>query len=247
MPQIRVRVFVSLVVLSCAASSSAQDRPRGFISVNGGYQASTTEFDDSFTFSAHQETGTSRVTYPIDAGPSFDAGGGVRLWRGLGVGVAVSRFTRDGSVRATSSVPHPFFLQQHREVAGEADRIRREETAIHVQAQYSVPIGRRLHVTLMGGPSVLQVNQALVIDVNYTEEYPYDTAAFSGVDSTRQKGTKSGFNAGADVRWMFTRHIGAGAVVRFSRATIDLDAAENRTVSVDVGGAQAGAGLRIGF
>ena len=51
------------------------------------------------------------------------------------------------------------------------------------------------------------------------------TASFTGVDTARQKGTKTGFNVGADVRWMFTSRIGAGALVRLARATIDLEAA----------------------
>lgn len=247
MSHIRFAASFLVVVVTCAGSAAAQDRPRGFIGINGGYQASTTEFDDNFTFTAHQETGTTRVSYPIDAGPAFDAGGGIRLWRGLGVGVAVSRFTIDSTVSATSSIPHPFFLRQNREVSGEAEGIRREETGIHVQAQYSVPLGRRLQLTLMAGPSLLQVSQAVVIDVNYTEEYPYDTAAFSGVDSTRKKGSKVGFNAGADVRWMFTRNIGLGVMARFTRATVDLDPVDDRTITVDAGGAQVGVGLRVGF
>lgn len=241
---------LSLLLLSAAVTVTpvfAQQDSRGFISINGGYQATTTDFDDSFTFTRDQETGTTRVGYPIDAGATFDVGGGVRLWRGLGFGLAVSRFSRDGIAPATSSVPHPLFLQQPREVAGDGQGIRREETGVHVQAQYSLPLSGSLQVTLMGGPSILQVNQAMVIDVNYSEEYPYDTAEFTGVDTNRKKASKTGYNAGADVRWMFTRNVGAGVVLRFTRATVDLDAGEGRTVAVDAGGGQVGAGLRISF
>ncbi len=35
--------------------------------------------------------------------------------------------------------------------------------------------------------------------------------------------------------WMLTRKFGVGGILRFSRATVDLDAPNNRTVSVDVG------------
>jgi hypothetical protein len=99
----------------------------------------------------------------------------------------------------------------------------------------------------MGGPSFVQLDQTLVIDVNYTEEYPYDTATFSGVDSAGKSGSASGFNAGADVRFMFNRFVGVGALVRLTRATVRLDAADDRTVSVDAGGAQAGVGVRLLF
>jgi hypothetical protein len=259
-----MRIVVPVAAVVCALLAvapkpvAAQSRPRPAarptsplprvsIGISGGYQATTTEFDDAFDFTIYQETGSTRVTYPVEAGPLFDVSGGVRLWRGLGVGLAVSRFALDGVAATTTSVPHPLFLGQNRQVIGEGDAIRREESGIHVQAQYLVAVGRKLHVTLMAGPSVLQVNQALVIDVNYTQEYPYDTATFTGVDSRRVKASAVGFNAGADVRWMFSRTIGAGVLVRFTRATVDLDAADNRTISVDAGGTQIGAGVRFAF
>lgn len=236
-----------LLAALSAAPAAAQSPAGGFIAINGGYQATTTEFADSVTFTRDQETGSTRASYPIDAGALFDVGGGVRLWRRFGVGLAVSRFTRDGTAGTTSSVPHPLFLQQHRDVSGDADGIDREETAVHVQALFMLPLTGRLQIALMGGPSFWQVNQSMVSDVNYSETYPYDTATFTGVDTTRVTARKSGFNAGADVRWMFTRAVGAGAFVRFTRATVDLEPAAGRTVTVDAGGAQVGAGLRIGF
>jgi hypothetical protein len=85
-----------------------------------------------------------------------------------------------------------------------------------------------------------------VTDVSISSTYPYDAATFVGVDSRRISGTATGFNAGADVRWMFTRNIGVGGLVRFTRAKVDLEI-DGRTVQVDAGGAQAGAGLRLAF
>ena len=255
----RLRVLPCVCLLATLAAVPASAQPvsrrfirsvptpaRGFISINGGYQGTTTEFGDTYNFTRNQETGTTRLTYPVDAGPTFDIGGGVKLWRHMGVGVAVSRFTRGGIVSATAAIPHPFFLQQHRDVEGESNA-GHEETGIHLQAQYALPLSGRLQVTLMGGPSVLQVNQTMVVDVNYTEEYPYDTATFAGVEAARKKGSKTGFNLGADVRWMLTRTVGLGALVRFTRATIDLEAAQDRTVSVEAGGTQVGVGLRVAF
>lgn len=214
------------------------------IGFSGGYQPSTTTFDDSFTFPLHQETGTTRTTYAVEAGPLFDGGVGVRLWKRLGAGIAVSFFEVDGTVSAASSVPHPFFLDQPRTVEGEAGGVRRTETAVHLQAQYSLPLRGRLQVTLAGGPTVIQAEQALVLDVNYAETYPYDTATFAGVDTAGRSASATGFNAGVDVRYMFTRAVGAGGFVRFTRASVQLDAAD-RTVSFDAGGTQAGVGIRI--
>ena len=93
---------------------------------------------------------------------------------------------------------------------------------------------------------MLDIKQSIATEVNYTEQFPYDAATFVGVDSRRISGTATGFNVGADVRWMFTRNIGVGGLVRFTRAKVDLEI-DSRTVQVDAGGAQVGAGLRLAF
>ena len=123
--------------------------------------------------------------------------------------------------------------------------MRREETAIHFQAQYQLPPFGRLHVVLAGGPSLIDVKQTVVIDVNYAEEFPYDTATFTGVDSKRGTGTATGFNAGVDFQWMFTRSW-AWALVRITKATVDLNV-DNRIIQVDAGGTQIAAGIRLAF
>jgi hypothetical protein len=237
---------LACAVLALSTAAAAQPPPRYWFGLSGGYQPTTTEFDDRFTFDLYRETATTSVTYPVDAGFVFDAGGGVRLWHGLGAGLAVSRFVLDGMVSTTTTLPHPFFLQQNREVTGDADGLSRDETGIHVQAQYHAPIGK-LHLILMGGPSFFRVNQTMVTDVNYSEEYPYDTATFTGVDSRSVEGSATGFNAGLDARWMFSRTIGVGALLRFTRATIDLETPGNRTIPVDAGGTQFGVGVRFAF
>jgi hypothetical protein len=251
-------LFVSALPLLCGSQAGAQTRtrttrppdrtPRISLAVSGGSQTSTTEFDDRFDFELYRETATTRVHYPVDGGFLFDAGGGVRLWRGLGAGLAVSRFAVDGSASTSTSLPHPFFLNQPRQVDGDADQIRREETGIHVQAQYSLPLTRSLHLMLMAGPSILRVNQTLVSRVNYSEEYPYDAATFTGVERRTADGSAGGFNAGVDLRWLISRHVGIGAMVRLTRAEIDLDPGDSRpAVTVDAGGAHIAAGLRFAF
>ena len=46
---------------------------------------------------------------------------------------------------------------------------------------------------------------------------------------------------------MFTRHLGAGGIVQITRARARLAAGNDRTITVDAGGVQAGAGIRFFF
>jgi hypothetical protein len=245
---LRTVLFSVAIALSAAASATAQTWPeRVLISVNGAFQATTNDFSDRFEFERYLETGSTEVDYPVQGGFAFDAGAGYRFWKNLAAGVAVSHFTRDDVAGTTSSVPHPFFFNQPREVTGDATGVKRSETAVHIQAMYLVNPGGRLRLVLSGGPSFFTLEQDLVTDVTITETFPYDTAAFGSAQKSRKKGSAAAFNVGADVMWMLNRTFGVGGLVRFSRASVDLDAPPNRTISVDAGGVYAGGGIRILF
>jgi hypothetical protein len=250
----KILLLATLTTCAGAAPGFAQTRPaaaptpnpRVRAMINGGYQPSTTSFDDSFTFTLYQETGTTEISYDVGAGAIFEGGAAVRVWKGLALGGVISHFSVDSPGTVTSSVPHPFFLERYRQVTGEPEGMHREETAIHFQAQYQLPPFGRLHVVLAGGPSLIDVKQTVVIDVNYAEEFPYDTATFTGVDSKRGTGTATGFNAGVDLQWMFNPKLGVGALVRITKATVDLNV-DNRIIQVDAGGTQIAAGIRLAF
>ena len=79
----------------------------GYLSFNGGTQATSTTFDDNIGFTAFHEDADFNAGYGIGTGTVFDAGGGVRLASGLGFGVGVSRFekTRSRGDRCTRAAP----------------------------------------------------------------------------------------------------------------------------------------------
>jgi hypothetical protein len=243
---LRVVLLSTAIVLTGVPASAQNWSERVFISVNGAFQVTKNSFDDRFTFELNQETGSTDVDYPGDGGFVFDAGAGYRLVKNFGVGGSFSYFTHEGTAQTTSSFPHPFFFNQPREVTGET-AVTRTETAIHIQAMYLWDPSGPLRLVLSGGPSFFTVEQELVTQVRITESFPYDTATFASADTRREKGSAPAFNIGADVFWMFTPQFGVGGLVRFSRASVDLDTADNRAVSVDAGGAYVGGGVRIVF
>jgi hypothetical protein len=242
--------FLSLcaaAALATAAPAAAQPEiGRLTVSVNAGVQTSATGFSDHFEFERDIETATVDVRYPIKPEVLFDGGVILRLWKNLGAGVAVSRVTGDGSAEVDAQIPHRLQFQQPRAVEGEEDGIVHAETGIHLQLQYSIPIASRFTLVLSGGPSRLSVEQDLVTEVLYDEAYPYDEATFRSATTRRAKASVTGYNAGADLRWMPGR-IGVGGLVRFTRGSLDLVTENNRRIRVRAGGVQVGAGIRIGF
>ena len=239
----------ALLIAALAAPASAQyptphDR---YVAVNAASQPGSTALSDHFEFERNVETATADVHYPSKLGVGFDAGAGIRLWKRLGAGLSLSYLSSTGAASIDASIPHPFMFDRPRLINGTEDSITRTETGAHAQLLYFVPARGKLRLVLSGGPSWLRLEQDFVTDVHYSESYPYDTATFTRATTTSAKGSAIGFNAGADVRWMFNRRLAAGALVRLTRAQVDIDLATGRTVTVDAGGVQAGAGLRFLF
>jgi hypothetical protein len=244
--QTRILALASACVLAIATAAAAQSpAPRVFIGINGGVQPSIADATGRLEFEENAETANATIDYPTSGGPAFEGSIGVRLWKQIGVGVAVSRFTADGDADVTASIPHPFFFNRPREISG-TQSVSRAETGVHIQVMFIVPTSNRLQVILFGGPSRIEAEQDVVTGVRYDEEFPFDTATFRSADTRSFKASEIGFHAGADVAFMFTRNLGVGALVRFSRASVDLGPDDSR-VSTDVGGVQAGGGLRISF
>jgi hypothetical protein len=226
---------------------AAQNSPRVLVGLSGGTQVAANVLTDHFTFERNVETATVDVKYPVKPGALVDAGLGVRLWNRLGAGVAVAYVTRGGSAQVDARIPHPFVFGRPRPVTGTQDSIARAETGVHFQLQYSIEASGRLSVVLSGGPSWLRVEQDLVTDVQSNEAYPYDEATFRSATASRSKASGVGGNVGADLCWMLGRTIGLGALVRFTRGTVDIETRDARRLSVRAGGVQAGVGLRFVF
>lgn len=260
----RHRATASLAAVLCVlavAASQAQTAPpaqgprqpepklpaRVFVDLNGGYQSASMDFSDRRDDPFFGESATWTADYAVQSGPSFDVAGGVRLWRNLAARVGYSLFEDSRIAGIAGEVPHPFFFNQNRGIAGEAQALKQQEHGIHLGALWTTSIGRHVELGVFGGPTVFRVARDLVEDVSYAEVgYPYDAAAFGSATVARVSETAIGFHAGADVTWMFSRAVGVGGVVRFARASASLDSpANSRALSLDLGGLQVGAGLRI--
>lgn len=247
----RIALMATLVgwaVVGSARIVEAQQsawESRGFVSVNGIYQATATNFSDNITFIEFVEQGDLDTRYKLDAGPLFDIGGTVRVWRNLGVGVNVSAFQRNDDASMTARIPHPFFFNRDRQISG-SQGVKRKERAVHIQGIWVVPVSRSLEFAVYGGPTFFSVEQDLVTKVLFAHEYPYDSARFTGTNVDNRTKSKFGFNLGVDVGFYFSRNVGVGWLARFSRASINLPS-EDDMVSVDAGGFQTGGGLRLRF
>lgn len=220
-------------------------RDKGLVMVNGVFQARGEQFDYSFSPAEYSYAEEAHINshHPLDAGPSFDAGVGLRVWRNMALGAAMSVFSKASTVNVNGTVPHPLYIDRDRPVAGTFNSPR-TEVGVHLQATWVIPAGRRMLISLAGGPSYFRVRQAVASGINLSTVYPYDTSAMTGARTRTANNGGLGFHGGADVAYFFGRMVGVGGTVRYTRAAVDLDT-PGGSATTHAGGVQAGVGLRL--
>ena len=227
--------------------AAAQDRFR--IAANIGQQTTTTDTSQTQTFQQYFEEGrfTFDRTTPKDV--FYDGSIGVRVWRGLQAGFAVSFFDNSGSGNVSATVPHPLQFNRARTTESELGGIARRELGQHITVGWIIPAAANIDFTVFGGPSFFTTEQTFVTSLTVSlekEVFPFTTLAFPGATTTIERETVIGYNAGVDMTWRFASHIGIGALLRYTAGKKDFEPAGS-TVEVNVGGLHAGGGVRVLF
>ena len=137
------------VAMPAAAQTgrSGSKRTRATVSASGGIQQAASDVTDHFSFAKNVEIETVDVSYPKKPWTLVDVGVGFRLWKSIGVGVAVSHTSGNGRAEVSATVPHPFFFNQPRTITGTENGIVHGETGVHAQIQYLVPATGRVRAS----------------------------------------------------------------------------------------------------
>jgi hypothetical protein len=232
--------------LAPAPAVAQTAKSRGTVYANGGYQTGTESMTVTGTIVANADTGSFTSTFKPKSGTSIDVGGSARVWKALSVGVAYTTFSADGQPDVSAEIPHPFFFNQPRSVSGQVG-VSRSEKAFHIRAVFTSAPGKKIQFSAFGGPVVFSVTQDVVTGVSYSDAYPYDSATFASASTKQVSQSKTGFGGGADVAYYFTDHIGLGASATLAKATITTAQSDGTSLSIKVGGAIVGIGLRVRF
>jgi len=240
----------------CATAASAQTAPaaaatpaaapaRFELRVDVVAQGKPKTLSDAFDVPLYQETEHVTVHYPDLGEVLASVGARYTVWRHLAVGVSYAQFARNGDTAVQASVPHPFFDNQFRKVEGTAST-RRQEVTVAIPIGWLIPLSSKAHLAVSVGPAFISVKQSLVTGVKITEQYPFDTATFASADVRYASHSATGVYGGADLTWLFSRHVGVGGLVHVTHANLRLTGGD-RTVSISAGGVQAGGGIRLVF
>lgn len=230
-----------------AVPVAAQTRPRVTISAGAAAQPTTASFADVANFPYFAETARVEGAYEVADGIAFDVGGTVHVWRPFAVRVAVTRVSRDTDGETRGSFPHPFFFNMNRTGTWPSGSLDRTEVGVHVSADWAPVQTPRFAVSVFGGPSLFNYKQAVVERVEVVQSYPYDTIDARLITGNID-GSAIGFHAGVDLGWFFSRHVGVGGLLRLAKGTKKgVRIGDGDPFDLDLGGVQAGGGIRLRF
>jgi opacity protein-like surface antigen len=241
-------VSATLVLASVASGRAAvaADAHRFTLSVSGSFAPTTLTFDGDRRFTEFAEEGTLSAHYSGGRGAGGDAALRFAWGRHWGVSATFAALNRGSLTSYTARFPHPLYLNRHREVSDELDRLSYYETDAHVAMVYLGHAGP-LDFTLFAGPSLFHVNSDLLQVPQYSQAYPFDTVTLTVVSVLPATSTAFGFNVGAGLERRLNDSLGIIGQVRYGRGQGKLKLRDQDPVTVDAGGLQLVAGLRIGL
>ena len=244
-----MRSFLSAIaaLVVCAAPAAAQsERPRPAALVNFGYQGQSQDFSQSGTFPLYGETGSFEAAHALEGAPFFEIGGSVGIVRNFSIGGSFARrSTKTRDVPLAALVPSPLSPGALRGAETTSTDFDHKESAFHLQAILHVPITVEFDIAISGGPSFFSAKHDLIDGIAVTE-LGGNQVGVTIARAPTQSESAVGFNIGVDGRYMFTPRIGAGATLRFTRASSDFTAG-GETLKIDMGGPEIGVGLRFRF
>jgi hypothetical protein len=237
-------------VIGASREANAQATDRGYVNVGFGVEWGESDLSDTKNFTIYDEAARINQATHWSSGSIFDIGAGIRVWRGLTVGVAYHQETNTADTALDGSIPSPVFFNRPRSFTATAPGLFRREHGTHLQFGWLFPYGEKLDVLAFAGPSWFRLQQDVVSDVTVGEKgSPFTEVVVQPTTTTRERSVV-GFNLGADVTYIVWSNdrvrVGAGSFLRFTQASADvlLMSTEQPT---DVGGFQFGFGGRLRF
>jgi hypothetical protein len=221
---------------------------RGYLSANVVYQTATPPFTQQQSWNYFAEPASVTIEYPGGNAVGVDIAGGLRVWRNLAIGAGVAVVSRPSTTVVSGSMPNPLYAKRPTTLSGGFEA-KHSETAIHVQASWTMSLKPKMVLMVFGGPSFVNVTQTIVQaeGVGTSIPYPYDDGTITSADTTTESGMAIGFSAGADVTYFLSKAIGVGGIVRYALASAGIPVTGQPSVPVKAGGLQVGGGLRVYF
>lgn len=218
--------------------------------LNGSFWPGTTPtFGDIQTFPEYAEQTTVRTSYEGQSAFGPGVALQVNVFRNLGILVGYSKVSRDETGNVDVSRPHPLHFDRPRSASAELSGYSYSEGAIQIDLAYGRGAGH-LDWSLFAGLTLFQVEAELVTSPTFIDVYPYDSLTVDSTTRTTAESSPTGFNIGGrvDYRLGQSGRFGLGVQLLYSAGTAKFQATPGaQGFSLDVGGLQVAAGVRLYF
>lgn len=242
-------------VLASATGAAAQsDESRFFLSVNGAFEPGSQTYQDDSTFTLYEETGKIGIASESSSGAVLDFGVGARVTGNFLVAASFHRTSSLAEATVTGQAPHPVFFDRPRSFSTTVADLKRSEQGLHLSLGYRIPLGDKLDLQILAGPSQFRFSQEVATlpaaPRLAVTEGAGNTTVTANLETVRRKKNAWGGHVGGDLSYAFyqndTTSFRLGAYVRYAEAASDFQVVNN-TVNTKIGGIQFGGGLRIRF
>ncbi len=236
--------LVAAAALLAAATPAFAQAPspstsKFFVSVDAGAQLAPRTLDMSASQTIYEEPASLNASFPVGKGivPGFAVG--YRVFGDVFVGVGVTMFSKSADAAYTASIPDPVFFNRSKTVTGVAAGLEHKELAILPTISYARALTGKLDVVLGVGPALISLTQDTVS--NFTVAPGTQNVTVTPVS---QKKSATGINGSLGLNYNLTERLALGGFARFAGAKVQLDGFPDKE---NVGGMQAGLGLRVNF
>jgi len=231
-------LWLATALTLSAVPAAAQTTKNIFLDVNVGVQAASRSFVVEAAQPVYGETAVTTSTQKVGSGVLIDVGGGYRVWRDLSIGLGFARTSNSADAAVSAAIPHPVFYDRQATVDTTADSLGHSETAVYLQAMWTVPVTDKIDASFSVGPAFIRVAQELVGGVTVA------TGTQDAVPAIEEHtDTANGFLVGADLSYLLNPRYGVGGFVRYIRGEVGIPGVPELTL----GGFQVGGGVRLRF
>lgn len=237
-------LVVGLLLTGAVREASAQmlqSTDKVFAGVSFGQQTKARTFTVSGSQPLYDETATFESSVGIGSSNVVDVSGGVRVWKNVAVGLGWSSYSDTSSSTINASIPDPLFFDTPHARSASFDGLEHKEQQIHVSLYWLQPVTDRFDVAFFAGPTFFSVEQDVLTGITV----PTGGTTIDSVTRTTIDESATGFHGGVDLRYLVVKNVGIGAFARYATAKFDTTAIDGG--SMEVGGFQYGAGIRVRF
>lgn len=245
-----------VVLAPGVAFAQAPERPF-FVHGNVGVPfPQSGDFAQSASVPFSDEVLSHESRYQTPSGLFLDGGGGWLFSRRFGAGLSFSRSGGNGAASFSMTRPHPLFYNSSMTRIATSPELGQVQRSVHISAVLTPDFGRDYDIMLFAGPSRIYVDQELITGVDISESVSGDAYDFAinrpVISDGKLCACAWGFHVGADASRFLTERVGIGGMIRYSRATVELQNAAGIAIGADptsvdftAGGFTIAGGLRF--